>query len=263
MTKRMEEYDITGAARQLEDFVINDVSLWYIRRSRQRFQNPATKKELQEASATLGLVLLETSKLAAPFIPFMAEHIYGKLQSEKKSVHWEDWPKASAAKINAKLEKEMVQVRELVAKGLAERAKAGIKVRQPLQVFSVKGVSKLRKELLGLMRDELNVKEVVFVKNLKAEVELDTKLTPELEQEGLVRELVRTIQGMRKKAGYQPKDKATLFYEGDSDLLRKNEKMLKTIANLKAIKEGKPTKFDVQESFSIKGVDRYLFLKKT
>ena len=121
--------------------------------------------------------------------------------------------------LDKKLEDEMAEVRELVVKGLAERAKAGIKVRQPLQKLKVKSdKSKLKGEFMGLIKDELNVREIVFDKNLKEEVVLDTTITPELQKEGLLREILRNIQEMRKKAGYKPKDKARLRYEGEEEL---------------------------------------------
>jgi isoleucyl-tRNA synthetase len=135
VTEKLDVYDITGAGRMIENFVVNDLSLWYIRRSRTRFQNPASAKDFKEASATLSFVLLQTSKLAAPFIPFLSEHIHGSLKA-KGSVHWEDWPKPE--KRDEKLEQEMSRVRDIVAKALAERAKAGIKVRQPLAKLKVK-----------------------------------------------------------------------------------------------------------------------------
>ncbi|KKU93550.1 MAG: isoleucine--tRNA ligase [Candidatus Wildermuthbacteria bacterium RIFCSPLOWO2_02_FULL_47_9c] len=277
MVRRMDAYDITGAARQLEQFVIDDLSLWYIRRSRTRFQSATwrtqNKKELQEASGVLGYVLLEVSKLAAPFVPFLSEFIFGELAGQKRSVHWEDWPRADGKRIDAGLEKEMTQARELAAKGLAERAKAGIKVRQPLQKLKVKSEKfKVKEELIGLIKDELNVKEVVFDKNLKTEVELDTVVTPELRKEGLLREMVRTIQDMRKKAGYKPRDKARLCYEGDKELteiFRDNQKTIMSATGLKELTEGPvradrrgKQKFDAEQEFSLGGRTLRLGIEK-
>jgi isoleucyl-tRNA synthetase len=120
VTKSLESFDVVSAARNLENFVIEDLSLWYIRRSRSRFQKPKNKKELKESSSTLRYVLLTLSKLTAPFIPFLSEEIYQGL-SEKESVHLEDWPKPNKKFINENLEKKMAKVREIVAQGLAER----------------------------------------------------------------------------------------------------------------------------------------------
>ena len=145
MTKKMDDYDITGAARSLESFVIDDLSLWYIRRSRNRFQNPKSKKELQDAVSTLGYVLSQASLLSAPFIPFLSEVVFEKSKG-KGSVHLKDWPFNSAAKrglaqgkphVNKKLEEAMKAVREIASKGLALRAKAGLRVRQPLASLKI------------------------------------------------------------------------------------------------------------------------------
>jgi len=266
-TKRMDEYDITGAARAIESFVIDDLSLWYIRRSRSRFQNPANKKELQEAGSTLRYVLLETSKLIAPFTPFVAERIYAEVGG-KGSVHWQDYPKASIGKINAKLEKEMQQARDIVTKALAERAKAGIKVRQPLASlkFSIFNFQ-FSNELAVLIKDEVNVKEVTFDKNLKTEVALDTEITPELKREGMVRELMRRIQEMRKQAGYKPKDRVRLRYAGSDslkELLRENQKTIMVQVGLEEMLEGdRPKrKFDVEQEFSLDNQTLWLGIRK-
>lgn len=238
-TTLFDAYDVTGAGRNLENFVVNDLSLWYIRRSRTRFQNPASAKDFQEASATLSFVLLQTSKLAAPFIPFLSEHIHDSL-GVKGSVHWEDWPKAERR--DEKLEREMSQIRDLVTKALAERAKAQIKVRQPLSLLQVKGSGEeIRKDLLTLLKDEVNVKGILFDKNLKSDVELDTVLTPELKEEGQVREILRSIQEMRKEAGYKPQNKIMVWYEGSAKtqtLLLKHESLIKKAAGVKILAKG-------------------------
>jgi len=266
--KRFDEYDITGTARLLESFVIDDLSLWYIRRSRQRFQNPKSKKELQDASSTLYLVLLEISKLLAPFVPFLAEHIYNELDARKQSVHWQDYPKADAKKINAKLEKEMQAARDMVTKALAERAKAGIKVRQPLAAlkFSMSNFQ-FSKDVTDLIRDEVNVKEVMPVKNLKTEVELDTNITPALQREGTVRELLRHIQEMRKQAGYRPQDRVRLRYAGEEQLkeiLRENKQMVMKTVGLKEMLEGDRPKrvFDVEQEFLLDNQTLWLGIRK-
>ena len=281
-TKKFDEYDITGAARLIESFVIDDLSLWYIRRSRDRFsrfarsgaarQNPRDKKELQDASSVLRYVLLEVSKLTAPFIPFLSEHIYGELGG-KGSVHWENWPsfaKASEGKalINKRLESEMAQVRELVAKGLAERAKAGIKVRQPLASVKYQASMLKTQGLVELIKDELNVKEVVFDKSIKQEVELDTTITPALQKEGTLREILRHIQEMRKQAGYKPQDRAKLGYAGAEELkeiLQENEKAIMSAAGLKEMGEGnrREEKFDVEQEFSLEGQKLFLAIRKS
>ena len=262
MTKKMDEYDITGAARTLESFVIDDISLWYIRRSRSRFQNPKNKKELKEAAGTLGYVLSQTSLLSAPFIPFLSEVVFEKTRG-KESVHLQDWPKV--LKQNKNLEQEMEKVRSIASKGLALRAKAGFKVRQPLAKLTIK--EKLQKELLGLLQDELNVKEVVVSPKLRGNVQLDTKLTPQLKEEGLVRELLRYIQDMRKNAGYKPRHRVRLRYTGSTDiknLFSRHKETLVKIGGIAELLEGDRPKqvFDVEREVSLDGKKLWLGIRK-
>jgi len=213
VTAKLDDYDVTGAARAIEDFTVNDLSLWYIRRSRKRFQ---------EAQGTLSFALLTLSKLTAPFIPFLSEEIYQCLTfNVKQSVHLADWPKSESRLINKKLEREMEKVREIVASALSERAKSGIKVRQPLQKLEIP--EEIDKELLDLIKEEINVKEVILGSALK----LDTNITPELKEEGIVRDIVRQIQEARKQAGLKPQDRVSVVYRGDRALtaiLEKNQK---------------------------------------
>ena len=231
-TQKLDKYDVTGAARAIEDFAVNDLSLWYIRRSRKRFL---------EAQNTLSLSLSTLSKLTAPFIPFLSEEIFKKLGKARtsSSVHLEDWPKVDLKLINKKLEQEMVKVREVVALALAERAKAGIKVRQPLQELQI--TDKISKDLLGLIKEEVNVKKINFGKELK----LDIKITPELKEEGTVREIIRQIQEMRKKAGLKPQDKILIQYAAPAELVKILEKNKKTI-----LTETKAEVFELAEAGS-------------
>jgi len=206
----LDKYDVISAARAIESFVVEDLSLWYIRRSRRRFQRPETKKELETASQVLGFCLLTLTKLLSPFTPFVAEEIYQKL-GDKKSVHLEDWPKANKRLVDEKLNQKMEKIREIVSLTLAERAKAKIKVRQPLSELRIKGeVFKKEKELLELIKQEVNVKEITFGKTLK----LNTKITEALKEEGQVREMVRQVQRMRKEVGLKAKDKILIQYSG-------------------------------------------------
>ncbi len=204
-TDKLDKYDVTGAARAIENFVINDLSLWYIRRSRKRFS---------KAAGTLALVLQTLSKLAAPFIPFLSEEIYRSVTENRssRSVHLENWPKTNKRLIDKRLNQKMEKVREIVALALAERSKAGIKVRQPLAELRIK--EKIDKELAELIKEEVNVKKITLGKTFK----LDTKITPALKEEGQVREVIRQIQALRKKAGLKPKDKILVQYFGDPEL---------------------------------------------
>jgi len=268
-TKELEKYDVTGAARAIEGFVIEDLSQWYIRRSRKRFQKPETKKELDEASHTLGFVLLTLSRLTAPFIPFLSEEINQRLGG-KKSVHLEDWPKADVKMINKKLEEEMAKAREAAALSLAERAKVGIKVRQPLAALKIKNQKskvKMDKEMLDLIKEEINVKEVLFDSKIKKEVELDAKITPELKEEGMVREIVRNIQEMRKKAGLKPKDKILVRFSGSPDLeeiLARNKNTILTEGKIKDFLFGRKIKqvFDFEKIIKVDNKILWLAIKK-
>lgn len=246
VTGFLNAYDITSSARLIEDFVINDLSLWYVRRSRKRFQNPQTAAELKRAAKVLGCVLLNLSRLSAPFIPFLSEQIYQKINKKKKeaqvSVHLDKWPKASKKDMDSNLNERMAQVRQIVTGALAERAKAGIKVRQPLLSIQIKEKNLSQdKELLNLIKEEINVKNISFGDKM----ELDTKITEELAQEGMVREVVRNIQQMRKEAGFTPEDTILVYFESSPRLaavLKENKK--KIIRSIKAadLLEGKAKK---------------------
>jgi len=202
-TKSLDDFNTMSATLAIEDFFINDLSLWYIRRSRKRFQRPNSQEEKKEASATLYHVILNLIKLISPIMPFFAEEKYQRLHQNNmpESVHLLDWPKANKKLINKNLEEKMKKVREIVAQALAERAKSGIKVRQPLQMLQITN-SELQneRELLELIKEEINVKEIIFGKELV----LDVKLTPELEKEGIRREILRNVRDLRKDLKITP-----------------------------------------------------------
>jgi isoleucyl-tRNA synthetase len=152
---------------------------------------------------TLYEVLVTLTKILAPFMPFLAEEIFKNLTG-KDSVHLEDWLEVEEGLIDKELEEEMVLVRKICELGHAARKEAGIRVRQPLSSIKVQVSSiKLEEELLQLIKDELNVKEVIWEKKAVKEpqVELETKLTSQLKAEGEAREIVRQIQDLRKKQG--------------------------------------------------------------
>ncbi|MDI6602934.1 MAG: class I tRNA ligase family protein [Patescibacteria group bacterium] len=270
VTENLDKYEVTFAARVIENFVIEDLSLWYIRRSRRRFQKPENKKELKEASATLNCVILTLSKLTAPFIPFLSEQIYSRLRWHlKQSVHLEDWPKVSKKLIDEKLNQKMKKTRELVTLALAERARSRIKVRQPLSRLKIKDLRfKLEKELLDLIKEEVNIKEIVFDPKIKKEVELDTEITPELKEEGIIREVIRQIQEMRKIAGLKPKDKILVRYFGPDELneiLEKNKNFILKETNIKnlSFKENQKAEvFAAQKEVMVHQQNLWLAIKK-
>jgi isoleucyl-tRNA synthetase len=211
--KNLDSYNPATAVLAIENFFIEDLSLWYVRRSRKRFHQGAELR--QEAISTLYYTLLNLSKIIAPVMPFFSEEMYSNLKTSKmpESVHLCDWPKVG--EIDNKLEDKMTEVRNIVSLALAKRADKGIKVRQPLAKLTIK--NKLDKELLELIKQEVNVKEVVFGKELK----LDTKITKELEKEGHYREMVRNVNKIRKEMGLTPKDLVVI--ESSFDIINKEE----------------------------------------
>jgi isoleucyl-tRNA synthetase len=200
VTKNLEKYELDRAAKPFMLFV-DDLSTWYLRRSRDRFKGD-NAEDKQNALYTLNLVLKETAKLLAPFMPFLAEDIYQKLQPQKESVHLESWP--AFVSPDTKVIEDMAEVRRIVSLGLEARAKANIKVRQPLASFTVE--KELTPEYMEIVKDELNVKEIVFGSALA----LDTTITPELKLEGQAREFIRAIQDLRKKNAFNPTDTVEL-----------------------------------------------------
>ncbi len=290
-------YRIPEAARALQEFV-EDMSNWYVRRSRERFWAKGMEQDKINAYMTLYTALVTVSQLAAPMIPFMAEDIYRNLvcsidKSAPESVHLCDFPVADASMVDKELEKNMDAVLKVVVMGRACRNSANIKNRQPIGTMFVKAPFDLPEFFQEIIADELNVKSVTFTDDvssftdytfkpqlrtvgpkygkylkqiqqalseldgnqayaeLKAKgsitldsvnaevvlceedllitmtqqegyvtegdnevtVVLDTNLTPELLEEGLVRELISKIQTMRKEAGFEVLDKITVSYQ--------------------------------------------------
>ena len=264
--KNLDNYDVVGAARPFEDFV-DGLSNWYIRRSRRKFQRPISKEEKEEASQTLYYIFLELSKLLAPFCPFISEKIYQGLNSKKEeSVHLADYPKLDNNLIDQKLEEQMKKAREVVTLALAERVRAKIKVRQPLKKLEVKK-EKLERELADLIKEEINVKEIVFNKKLEVQIKLDTKITPELTEEGLMREVIRNIQKMRRKANLKPKDIILIQYFGSPNLnqiLTKNKKFIleETKAKDFRLREKQKQVFEVEKETKVDQEKLWLAIKK-
>jgi isoleucyl-tRNA synthetase len=198
-----ERFDAFAACGEIEAFV-DDLSLWYIRRSRNRVGPVAEDEKDRDAFySTIYFILYTLSKIMAPVTPFMADEIYMNLTKEE-SVHLSDWPD-SAEDLSAKsvnLVEQMQKVREIVEKAHAVRKELGIPVRQPLGKLEVGNFSLKIEELRQLLLDELNVKEIYF-KDGKGDitVKFDTRITPELKEEAEVRDLIRKIQDERKRLG--------------------------------------------------------------
>jgi isoleucyl-tRNA synthetase len=270
VTTNMDEYRIFEPARDIREFIA-DFSQWYIRRSRDRFKTEGEDKE--NALATTRFVLLELSKLMAPFTPFIAEQVYQKVRSidMKESVHLVEWSKAEIG--DTKIIDDMEEVRKIVSLGLEARSSVGIKVRQPLAALRIandKSQITNNNDLLQLIKDEVNVKDVVSIagKGLSSgseadggetlrsdEVELDTNLTQELKDEGAVRELTRAIQSARKEAKLTPQDFISLDIETDDKGQSFIEKFADAIKASALIKEINFTSVTGEE---IK-IDPYIF----
>ena len=214
VTENMNNYNLVKATRPIGDFV-TDLSTWYIRRSRDRFKGD-DEVDKKSALETTGYVLLQLSKVMAPFMPFKAESVWQKVtgndfKNTDASVHLSGWPKTQIT--DQKVLDEMEIVRRIVELGLAKRDEVGIKVRQPLSELRITNY-KLQIEYEDLIKDELNVKEINSKKGGgELAVELNTELTPELKKEGAKREIVRFINALRKQAGMTIRDRAVIYYE--------------------------------------------------
>ncbi len=183
--------------------LVDDISNWYVRRSRRRFWKSEDDSDKLEAYKTLHWALLTTCQLLAPWAPFMSDWLYRHLTADiapaPQSVHLSSWPKAGTIGEDALANMELV--RAYVNDGLAARAEAKIKVRQPLSQAVVAGPSELEGALLLIIAEELNVKKVLAKKSQKSSVILDTHITQSLSNEGTARDIIRNIQSSRKEAG--------------------------------------------------------------
>lgn len=219
----VEKYRLAEAARPLAAFV-DELSTWWLRRSRDRFKGDDAV-DAMAARSTLETVLNTFSKVLAPFTPFLAEYVYEKTGGAKESVHLELWPEASGEILEkgAAILEEMEQVRTLVERGLALRSDAKIKVRQVLQAVAVTPFP--QEAYRTILKEEMNVKEVVEMDKALSwpnsvdgayTVALNTTLTEELKQEGLLRELVRTVNQKRKELGLTRESRITLDIGGNA-----------------------------------------------
>jgi isoleucyl-tRNA synthetase len=212
-TDGYESYRLDSATRPLALF-IDDLSVWYVRRSRDRFKEEGSDKK--NALATFRFVLHQLALIMAPAMPFLAEEIFQVVReaNEPESVHLSEWPEVKSklsimsifgAHDTADLVIGMGRVRALASEALQLRQKANIKVRQPLATLSVP--DHLSPDLAQILADEVNVKVVTTG---SPSVELDTKLTPELVKEGDERELARAVADARKSEGFNTHDKVTV-----------------------------------------------------
>jgi isoleucyl-tRNA synthetase len=235
-TKSLDTYDLFKPTRTIREF-IDDLSTWYLRRSRDRIKNGD-----KEAKQTLYHVLKTTAKIMAPFAPFFAEYVWQKLKSDsdEESIHLSVWPEVKG--YDQQSIDKMMFVRALCTIGNAHRKHFDLPVRQPLATLFVNSSDgafiqlKNNEKLLDLVKEELNVKNVIFAEETK----FDTEITPELKLEGEYRELVRLIQDMRKEKGLTPQEEINLtLSEKYTEIFSKfGEDLKKTVGAKEVIVKG-------------------------
>ena len=335
----MDRFELTKVVREIQDFVIEDFSNWYIRRNRRRFWKTDVDNDKKAVYKTTYEVLLGIVKLIAPIVPFISEELYKSL-TNGKSVHLEDYPKVEEEKIDRALEEKMALVIKIVELGRASREDAKIKIRQALKEVVLDGELKNKiGNLRELIEEELNVKEVKFeydlskfmdyelkpnfkvagsilgkkikdfqnflrnvdakefinslrkdlqkidlggektdikedyvLVNIKSKpgfdvtmennqfVILDTELTPELIEEGYVREFISKIQQMRKAKDFEVLDNISIIYSADEEIQKAVEKyddFIKTETLAKEIKYGKG-----EEEVDLNGHEAFISIEK-
>ena len=262
ITEGMEAYNIPAALSSVLEF-IDDMSNWFVRRSRRRFWKSEDDQDKLEAYSTLYYVLIYLAKIMAPFTPFLAEELYQKMtgagvvNSEiPESVHLLDWPEAGV--IDEAVLAQMAKTREIITAGLAERMKkteseAQIKVRQPLAKLVYAG-EKLDDFYEQIIMEEVNVKSVEHGETLA----LDKTLTPELLEEGKIRELIRFVQAARKKAGLNVDDRIRLMVSMEVPETYREMLMNEVLAE-ELVKEGN---FAYDEIVKVQGENIAISLEK-
>jgi isoleucyl-tRNA synthetase len=241
VSKALDNYDPTEAGRRIEQFV-DQLSNWYVRRSRRRFWKSESDADKLAAYFALYQCLVTLSKLLAPFTPFIAEELYQNLvrsvyPEAEESVHLCDFPVADLAKVDDRVAADAQLAIKVCSLGRAARSKAGIKVRQPLAKVVIKtrsrgdrdGLERLASQIL----EELNVKGMEFAEpevdltakpgySLAAEggyeVAVTTDIPPELREEGIAREIVHRLQTMRRNAGFDIADYIITYYQTETPL---------------------------------------------
>jgi len=230
VTINLDKHFPHKASRAIERFVVEDLSTWYLRRSRKRRDD--------QFYSTMDQVLSTLVKLTAPFIPFISEDLYQKIKTkdDPESVHLCDWPRVDKRKINKELNGQMEFVRTVIELGHAIRAEEGIRLRQPLEEAYAS-----RKDFLDvslewawpIIERELNVKRFRWVTGKKVTREelkckedkgtlvcLDTYISDDLRLEGVARDIIRGIQETRREAGLSPDDEITIYYQASGDITK-------------------------------------------
>lgn len=208
VTYGLDKFDASAAASEIEKFV-DDLSLWYVRRSRDRV-GPAAESEKDKSAfyGTIYYVLCTTAKLLAPFTPYLADFIYKNLTKDI-SVHLATWPILNVKNPNTKLIGDMAVIRQIVETAHAIRKENQIPVKQALNSYSTKEKI-VSRNLEYLLKEEINVKNVIW--NSKSD-KFDTKITKELKEEMKARDLIRKIQDERKKLGLNLSQKINVTFD--------------------------------------------------
>lgn len=253
VTDALETYNTPFAGRTLQDF-ITELSTWFVRRSRDRIKGGDA--QAQETLNVLGFVLVETSKMLAPFMPFLAEHLYKDLTG-KLSVHLAKW--SEVRENDTKLEEDMVTLGNFVEMALRIRKENNLKVRQPLAELQYMG--ELDAGLEQILADELNVKKVSKVSEVLARngwvtmndvVALDVVPNEELLREGTARELERQVQDLRKKSGLKVGELVDLYYTTTDEAL--GETLVSLLDRKKTFVNQVKTSLEVEADFETQAV---------
>lgn len=261
ITKGMEAYNIPSALSDVLLF-IDDLSNWFVRRSRRRFWKSEDDTDKNAAYSTLYFILVYLAKILAPFTPFLAEELYQKMTGEEfdssvtESVHLLNWPEAG--EINQKVLEKMARTREIITEGLALRMNKSeteeqIKVRQPLAEYIYEG-EPLDEYYEQIIADEVNVKMV----RAGEKAYLDKHLTEELLEEGFIRELIRFVQAARKKAGLEVDDRIKLSI--DTEISEDWQDVLK--AEVLAVELGQDNNYQYDEVAKVNGKNITISLEK-
>jgi isoleucyl-tRNA synthetase len=254
----LDAYDAVEPSRRIQRFV-DDLSNWYIRRSRPRFWKSQAERDKLAAYQTLHEALSTVALLMAPFAPFTADAMFRNLSSGG-SAHLADFP-ANVGAEDSRVEADMARARQAVEAGRAARDAARLKVRQPLASIALPG-EELPEDIVAIIRDELNVKAVTFG---APEVRLDTEITEPLKLEGLAREVVRAIQDRRKKLGFNVEDRIDTRYDADGLLVRAIERhgdYIKSETLSKTLEPGRHDGFDGEQTM-IEGEQIWIGLKRS
>jgi isoleucyl-tRNA synthetase len=272
----LENYNPTGAARKIEEFV-DMLSNWYVRRSRRRFWKSESDTDKLSAYNTLYHCLVTAAKLLAPFMPYLAEEMYQNLvrsidKDAPVSVHLADFPVSDQSKINQSLSQDTQLAMKVCSLGRGARAQANVKVRQPLGKAVV--VVNSARDRDGLIRltpqilEELNVKTLAFADKVEqlaepefcvgtegeVSVGMPRTVSEELAAEGLAREIVHRLQTMRKTSGFEIADYIVTYYQGD-DYVKKVMDVHADYVKLETLSrqliEGPPEQGIAVESFKL------------